>query len=793
MTTPPDRSFGAFGRLATALYDRRRLAGVVFVLIGVVAAVVGLPIPIDTNLLSLLPPDEPVVVASKAIEADNGDLGILLVAFEDLEPDAGETVSELLEDAAARFDEVDEVRTTFHSLDERLARRLGALQLDPSAVEQLAVRLKGALALGPAVNPVVVQRLMDMGPLLEELAETQQAATLLAGDGHGRLLVVPDGAAGDIAFSGRLMDETRRILDELDLEARGFRLVWYGGPHRHIVEDQEGTTQDVVTMSAGSVVMVLAILLLAFRSWKTVVVSFVPLLLANLVMLAFTKVWVGALNTFTSIALAVLVGLGIDFAIHLTARLRELRADGAELRDALGRAWDLAGRPCATAGLTSAAGFLALAIAGFRGFSQLGVILAVGLLLALGFMLTVLPLFASWLDAGGSRLGNLPVPVRGSSTSTYAWAPIGLMFTTALTVSLAFLLVPTLSWNFDVSTLRREGLAFHELDPAQQAIVRDSMAPFVLSYDSREELAEAHRRFTDRLSADDTELMRVMSIESVLPSDQGARLQALGQLVDTLDHKNWRYLAATPARELFDRLKPLRGLDTSPLTRSELPEAVRAVLGAARDDQHTLILLPRGNGWNMEYASKALAEIEALAEGVPAAGQTSAAAIAYRSIQQDLPRVGLLAAVLVTLLTFLDLRRPVLVASAILTLAGGMAWVGIALAGIGVQLTPMNVMGIPILFGIGIDVVVHLVHRLAEEGPGGVRRTLFTGGVASGFSSLTTIASFLALTLAASRGVASLGTLVVVGMATVTIVSAGLLPLMWAAGWRVTGRQPGGR
>ena len=55
----------------------------------------------------------------------------------------------------------------------------------------------------------------------------------------------------------------------------------------------------------------------------------------------------------------------------------------------------------------------------------------------------------------------------------------------------------------------------------------------------------------------------------------------------------------------------------------------------------------------------------------------------------------------------------------------------------------------------------------------------------------TTVASFAALLLASSRGIRSLGMLVVVGLSTITIVGALLLPLAWAAGWRITGRAPG--
>ena len=122
-----------------------------------------------------------------------------------------------------------------------------------------------------------------------------------------------------------------------------------------------------------------------------------------------------------------------------------------------------------------------------------------------------------------------------------------------------------------------------------------------------------------------------------------------------------------------------------------------------------------------------------------------------------------------------------------------MTWAGAALEIAGVRLTMVNVVGVPILLGIGIDVVIHLLHRLAEEGPGGVRRALGTTGIAAAISALTTILSFLSLTLAGNRGVRSLGLLVVIGLVAVFVASGFLMPTAWAAAWKVTGQAPGDR
>ena len=62
---------------------------------------------------------------------------------------------------------------------------------------------------------------------------------------------------------------------------------------------------------------------------------------------------------------------------------------------------------------------------------------------------------------------------------------------------------------------------------------------------------------------------------------------------------------------------------------------------------------------------------------------------------------------------------------------------------------------IPILMGVGIDVIIHLIPRIAEEGPGGIGYALQTTGKASLFSAGTTVLSFSSLLIASNIGIYS--------------------------------------
>ena len=73
------------------------------------------------------------------------------------------------------------------------------------------------------------------------------------------------------------------------------------------------------------------------------------------------------------------------------------------------------------------------------------------------------------------------------------------------------------------------------------------------------------------------------------------------------------------------------------------------------------------------------------------------------------------------------------------------------------------------------------------EGPGKVTYTLSTTGWASLMSTITTIFSFSALLIATNQGVQSLGTLVVLGLAMVTIAAFVSVPLGWMMTWKIRG------
>lgn len=777
-----------FGRLAVWSYRNRRLVGVGGLLSSVAAAFIGLPPAVDPDLLHLLPEREPEVRAINELYAQGASPNTVNLTYRSDDPAA---LDALLDDIVARTTKMEGVDFAVHELEPDVATQLGLLQLAPDEIRMLTDRLRGALALGPAINPFLLQPLMQMGPLTEKIAGVQNQQGFLGGEeGVGRLIIRPTGSSSDPTFTEPFMARLETELQKAEAAAPSVERLWLGGAYRHAAEDVQGIRQDIARTGLASMVAVFATLLVGLRTWRGAVLIFLPLLTANVFVLAGVAMFAGALNSFTSFATAILFGLGIDFGIHLIGRYREERAVGADLEGALRTAWEKVGPPCMTAALTSSGGFMALALAEFDGFAQLGVLLAVGLMACLFAAILFIPALIGWFD---QRI-TAPVGAKWldtASASSYRLSPAAAVLGVLASVAAGGAVLPNINFEYDISSMRPKGSSYNELPEELQKRVSESYLPVVITYADEATLrADAAKLRAGVEAGELPHLARVASVHDLLPTDQADRVAALNDLARLLEDPNLVYLP----RGLVERLAPLKGRELRPWTLADLPEVVRQMLLADDPAHPRLLAFPKGNLWDVREAAAWGAELRGVVGEQPEiAGENLAVAAMYRIAMRDIPLVGSVAALVVALVVWLDFRRVARTLVAMGVLGAGLTWGLAAVHGLGVKLSMINVVGLPILIGIGVDVVVHLIHRLDDEGPGGVRRALATTGLSAWLSTLTTALSFGSLMFAVNRGIQSLGILVGVGLSVVFVVATVFVPVLWSARWRLTGQSPAQR
>ena len=272
-----------------------------------------------------------------------------------------------------------------------------------------------------------------IAPALKPFAEStiiEQEQPLTSADRTMRVFLVVTNQQSISAFEcQRLMREVNKFRA---IAAEG----WNGGPLQVLVTGRSAFASeislsmryDVVATLLGSVLLVGTIFFVGFRRWLPLLGMALCLLLSCLVALTLGQLLFGQLSMISVGFCAILVGLGVDFAILTIGRYHQARSDGESHRQAIATSIAKLGRAIFFGALTTAVGFLALVLSGSMAFSQLGVLIAIGIFVAGLLMCSILFLFVrerqaiphDWLFEGVRKyvrwIVRMPVPMLLFST-----------------------------------------------------------------------------------------------------------------------------------------------------------------------------------------------------------------------------------------------------------------------------------------------------------------------------------------------------------------------------------------
>lgn len=170
------------------------------------------------------------------------------------------------------------------------------------------------------------------------------------------------------------------------------------GRSAYVSEISLSMRHDIVVTVLSSIALVGAVFFIGFRRWLPLLGMGFSLLLCCLIGLAVGLLIFHRLNMVTVGFCAILVGLGVDFAILIYGRYQQARSEGGGHRLAIADAVHSLGRAVFFGALTTAVGFLALVLSNSSGFIQLGVLIAIGISAAGLLMTTIFFLFVPARD-----------------------------------------------------------------------------------------------------------------------------------------------------------------------------------------------------------------------------------------------------------------------------------------------------------------------------------------------------------------------------------------------------------
>ncbi|MDX1384225.1 MAG: MMPL family transporter, partial [Thermoanaerobaculia bacterium] len=263
------------------------------------------------------------------------------------------------------------------------------------------------------------------------LRAVREPATLPAGDTSLEALV-GDGAPGrSDALAGRRLLFLRLDDNPLDValgsslyfrvEAQAQAVVAPFGEVRLEIsglpaiaaQDQTRTLASIRRLSPISVLLVAVLFHRVDRSWRGLLAVLVPLGLAVTATLGLLGLLLGKITVMETFFGVTIMGLGVDFAVHLRLRLREEMARQSSFRDALAATLAGTGRGVVAGAVTTTGAFFIVALAPEPLAIHLGLSGGFGLLFCLVLMLGVLP--AVWSLA--HRRGHLDSSARGGGST----------------------------------------------------------------------------------------------------------------------------------------------------------------------------------------------------------------------------------------------------------------------------------------------------------------------------------------------------------------------------------------
>ena len=182
----------------------------------------------------------------------------------------------------------------------------------------------------------------------------------------------------------------RELMAETKQEVSGVNVGLTGEPVLEIDEMVQSQT-DTTIASIVSLILCALIFIYGYNETGRPIKATICLVVGLAYTFAFATLTVGHLNVLTITFLPMLIGLAIDYGVHLITRYEEELRHGKSEAEAMTRAMMFTGQGIITGALTTAGAFAAMAFTDFKGIREMGIICGGGLMICLIPMLTALP------------------------------------------------------------------------------------------------------------------------------------------------------------------------------------------------------------------------------------------------------------------------------------------------------------------------------------------------------------------------------------------------------------------
>src|SRR6266498_1905916 len=206
---------------------------------------------------------------------------------------------------------------------------------------------------------------------------------------EGRIYIVTARARSD-DLNGQAVERLRALAAQANPDVPGVNVGITGEPVLEF-DEMAQSQHDTTVATIVSLALVALIFIYGYNESGRPIKATICLIAGLAYTMAFATLVIGHLNILTITFLPMLIGLAIDFGVHLVTRYEEELRQGKSERQALEKAIVYTGQGIFTGCFTTAGAFLAMWLTDFKGIKEMGIISGGGLLICLVPMMTLLP------------------------------------------------------------------------------------------------------------------------------------------------------------------------------------------------------------------------------------------------------------------------------------------------------------------------------------------------------------------------------------------------------------------
>ncbi|HEY9510854.1 MAG TPA: MMPL family transporter, partial [Verrucomicrobiae bacterium] len=305
------------------------------------------------------------------------------------------------------------------------------------------------------------------------------------------------------------------------------------------IDEMNQSQKDTTVASIASLVICALIFIYGYQETGRPVKATICLIVGLGYTMGFATLVIGHLNILTITFVPILIGLAIDFGVHLITRYEEELRHGLSAEAALTKAMIFTGQGIFTGAFTTAGAFLAMGLTNFKGIQEMGIICGGGLLICLIPMLTLLPVLL--LRGKQNRIdhahGEIP-DTRARIENIWLKRPVITVVVIGILCTLALTQLPKLYFDYNLLHMQSAGLPAVEFEQKLVDSASKSVLFAAVVADSLEDAVKKEEQIKKLPVV--AEKDGVDSVARFLAADQTAQLRLIGDIKKDLSGINFR-------------------------------------------------------------------------------------------------------------------------------------------------------------------------------------------------------------------------------------------------------------